>query len=282
MKRFAIVVLTITLFSILPAQELKKDPAVDQFRQQISAINLLNTLFLTKAQYENYGALLNRMQETRDQLQRMVDGINSSLKSKYEDLYDEISRSKAASKNTAAAILDLQNQEANIQKQYEAKLFELDDQLNRLLTTSQLSLVDGYIPGLVPQNGNANPAALSQVSGEVTAAFSTFQRIRQVSEPKYAETRKKEIDEYLSRYEKKVEALTPEKRKSELIRVGRIFDSVRNMNNYEFEKTKEDNARQILLDQAVKRIKNEMSKAGKFLLDTRLVQLVQKRIAERE
>jgi len=268
----------LVFIQVATAQEIRKDPAVENVRQQISALNLVNALYLTSAQTKEFAKVLSDLKDVQAAFQEKFDDLASEMKSEYTKLYDEVRSNNGLSKAVEKSAGDVHKRELDLKDEYAAKLLEFDSKLVDILTENQLCIADEFQPCLVPPKNLRDPARVGQAKGDTYGAVSVLEQLRKVPPRRYALAREKAIDAYLDKYEKKIEVLSGDRRDAESARVGRVLDTARALSAVEFELRKETLAREILVEPVSKRKKNELSKAGKILLDVRLLPILEQRL----
>ena len=268
----------LVFLQVAAAQEIRRDPAVENVRQQISALNLVNALYLTSAQTKELAKVLADLKDTQATFQAKFDELTSEMKSEYAKLYDEVRSNKGLSKSVEKSAGDVHKRELDLKDEYAAKLLEFDSKLVDILTENQLCIADEFQPCLVPPKNLRDPARVGQAKGDTYGAVSVLEQLRKVPPQRYALARGKAIEAYLDKYEKRIEVLSRDRREAESARVGRVLDNARALSAVEFELRKEPLAREILIEPVLKRKKNELSKAGKILLDVRLLPILEQRL----
>jgi len=263
---------------IAAAQEIRKDPTVENVRQQISAINLVNALYLTPLQTKEYVRVLTDLKDVQAAFQEKYSELSSEMKAEYSKLYDEVRSNKGLSKPVEKSAGDVHKRELDLKDEYAAKLLDIDSKLIDILTENQLCIADEFKPCLVPPKNLRDPSRVGQAKGDTYGAVSVLEQLRKVPPKRYALVREKALGAYLDKYEKKIEVLSDDRREAEYARVGKVLDNARALSAVDFELRKESLAREILIEPELKRKKNELSKAGKILLDVRLLPILEQRL----
>ncbi len=276
--RIPCIACVLVFLQIATAQEIRKDPVVENVRQQISALNLVNALYLTPAQTKEYARILTNLKDVQASFQEGFDNLTSEMKSEYTKLYDEVRTNKGLSRTVEKSAGDVHKRELDLRDEYAAKLFDFDSKLAEILTENQLCIADEFRPCLVPPKNLRDPARVGQARGDTYGAVSFLEQLRKVPPKRYTLAREKAIGAYLDKYEKRIEALSDDRRAAESSRAGKVFDIARELSAVEFELRKESLAREILVEPELKRKKNELSRAGKILLDVRLLPILEQRL----
>lgn len=266
------------LCSISVAQEIKRSPAVENYRQQISTLNLVNAMYLSPSQVQDFLKELRSLKEVQEEFQEKSDDLVPAMQEEYARLFQEIVDNKGISKPTEKTAGDVHKKELGLKEEYASKLIELESRLSKLLTENQLCVVDEFKPCLIPPKNLRDPARVGQAKGDTYGAVSVLEQIRKVPPKRYEAAKGRALEQYLDKYEKKIELLPPEKKDAEAMRVSRILDYARNLSSIDFEMKKESLAKEILIELEVKKRKNELGKVGKLLLDVRLIPILEKRL----
>ena len=270
--------LLLVLCSICVAQEIKRSPAVENYRQQISTLNLVNAMYLTPSQVQNFLKELRSLKEVQEEFQEKSDDLVPAMQEEYARLFQEIVDNKGISKPTEKTAGDVHKKELDLKEEYASKLIELESRLSKLLTENQLCVVDEFKACLIPPKNLRDPARVGQAKGDTYGAVSVLEQIRKAPPKRYEAAKGRALEQYLDKYEKKIELLPPEKKDAEAMRVSRILDYARSLSSIDFEMKKESLAKEILIELEVKKRKNELGKVGKLLLDVRLIPILEKRL----
>jgi len=268
------------LASMLLAQEIKRDEAVENYRQQISALNLVNALYLTEPQTERFLKILNDLETTQAEYQKRYVELIPGMKKEYKKLLQEIADNKGISKETQTTAGGVHLKELEMRDSYLAKLCELETRLDAVLSDNQKCIVEDFKPCLIPPKNLRDPARVGQAVGDASGAVDLLERMRKIPERRYAKAKGTMVEKYMDKYEEKIRLLTPEEKKQELTRVEEIVDQARAMSEVDFQMKKEDLGKQLLIEPLKSpRKKNELGKVGRILLDTRLIPVFEKRLA---
>jgi hypothetical protein len=278
--KIILIAFVMSLSSLLFAQEFKKDDAVENYRQQISALNLVNGLYLTPTQGEKILKVLYNLKDVQEEYQQKLNSLIPDLREEYKKLYQEVAENKGISKATEKSAGTLHKQELDLRDEYMSRLVELENKLKGELTENQMCIIDDFKPCLIPPKNLKDPARVGQAKGDASMVIDWLERIRNVPDRRYPFARERFINEYIDRYEKIIEVLTQEKKNEEINRVSRILDEARNLSSIDFEMKKEELGKQLIIEKEQNPIKRkyEVGKIGRILLDTRLIPILEKRL----
>jgi hypothetical protein len=262
------------------SQEINKDEQTEQYRKNISLLNLVNGLYLTNNQIETMVPVLKDLKELQKDYQGKYNSLLPDLKKEYAALYNEVLANKGITKETEKSAGGIHKQELDLKDEYMDKLSGLEEKINGILTENQLCIIDDFKPCLIPPKNLKDPARVGQAKGDASGVVNHFDNIRKIPERRFETAKKKFIEGYIDKYEKKIEVLSPEKKNEEIQRVDNILNEVRSLKPVDYEMKKEGLAQQLLLDKEKKNAKKkyELGKAGKFLLNTELLPILEQRL----
>jgi hypothetical protein len=273
----------LSLFSLAAfafSQEINKDEQIEQYRKNISTLNLVNGLYLTNNQIEKIIPVLKELKELQKEYQEKFNSLMPEMKKEYAALYDEVNTNKGISKETEKSAGSIHQKEMDMKDEYMSKLIGLEEKITGILTENQLCIIDDFKPCLIPPKNLKDPARVGQAKGDASGVVNHFDNLRKVPERRFEMAKKKFIDGYIEKYEKKMEVLSPEKKNEEINRVNGILNEIRRLNQVDYEMQKEELAKQLLLEKEVKnaRKKYELGKIGRNLLNADLLPILEKRL----
>lgn len=281
----------------LPATELTSAwDRVAVLRQDISLINLLNGLHLSREQMTQ---ILHLARERRSLWEGAAPGsveLMAALRQAEEAfavLKKEIQQgnpargevpARAASINQRLKELAQQNQKLVNQKQK-----ALEGRLRRVLSPEQLKVVENFKPCLIPPLDLRNPVRAGQASA-AAGVFKRLQRLRQIPEKHWRARRQQIAQRVVDRYSRHHYRMTEAEKQAEAARILRVMDRARQLSNIDFEMEKEKLAQELkpkdkmreLRDQLEARAphgkKPRLSKVGRFLLNERIIPILKERL----
>ena len=271
------VILVLLASAHATAQDLRRDARAAELRQQISALNLVNGLYLTQTQLNGYITVLRDLKELQTDCQRRLDLLADEQRGEYARLYAEVVDNKGISQDVQKSANSIRERESGILDLYADGLIALEERVTGILTGNQLCIVDEFKPCLVPPKNLRDPGRVGQAKGDATAAVSMLERLRKTPPRKYDATRQRVLDEYFDKYERKIGLLSEEEKERETDRVIAAMEYARTLPAVDFEMKKEGLAQQLVVERPTRLKKHELGKAGKNLLEVRLLPILETR-----
>jgi len=174
----------------------------------------------------------------------------------------------------------------DLKEELHSTLTPYQNEMKRVLNENQLALIDDFRPCIVPPQDIRNPVRVGQAIGDTRMEEKLLTRIRQMDENVYQRRNSLLIARLIERIERRVGLFSDEERVEEERRVADIFKRTRGLSDLDFEARKDDLARELkephekaLQDRHRKR-RGDLDKLGKFLLDLRLIPILQKRLTQ--
>lgn len=271
------VILVLLASASATAQDLRRDTKSADLRQQISALNLVNGLYLSPTQLNDYLEVLRDLKVLQSDSQKRLDLIADEQRKEYARLYTEVVDNKGISQDVQKSASSIRERESEILDLYTGGLIGLEGRITGILTPNQLCIVDEFKPCLVPPKNLRDPGRVGQAKGDATAAVSMLERLRKTPPRKYDATRQKMLDEYFDKYERKVGLLSAGEKEHETDRIVTIMEYARALPAVDFEMKKDGLAQQLIVERPVRLKKHELGKVGKNLLEVRLLPILAKR-----
>lgn len=268
--------------------------SVRQLQREISTINLLNGLNLTKPQQEKMLEIGVRFRAANA---KAVEGITAEMlldaERSFMTLRAEIQKGLPADGEVPNAAAKIEKTIKELREKGQAaaadEIEALDVELNKLLTPGQLQVVAEYKACLIPPANLKNPVRAGQASDSLQQVRA-LRTLRDVPEKSYPKARDKMIDKYLDYVEKHQIRLTDKERERWAQQMRDVAERARKLNDAAFELEKERLAQALQLDAFVEKVRKEMaerqperyipkvSKAGHFLLVPELAPLMRERL----
>ena len=264
------------------AQNLRHDEKIESVRSQISAMNLINGMYMTKDQLVKYVNVLKDKRDLDVKYQEKLDKLKSGLTENFEKLLNEVGENKGISKETQEKSSGIHKDEKELLEDYKLKLIDMESSIESSLTENQMCIIDDFKPCLIPTKNLRDPARVGQAKGDASREVSALEKIKDVPPKRYPKIKEKFIEKYIEEYEKKIAVLSGEDKEKEKNHVASVLDNVRSMTKVDFEMNKEKLGQELLLDKMkpAKRKKYDLGKAGRTLLETGLIPILEKRIAQ--
>lgn len=253
-----------------------EEDQVETLRADISSLNLINGLYLNSQQLNQYLYILKEFNQLKLRVKNESSlSLNKTINN-FTKLKNELAYNNGASKQTSQEAAQINDYLKSQQENYREKYYQLEQKMMSILSDNQKSIASNFKPCLIPPKSLRDPSKVGQAKDN-DKGVKILQKIRSFPQNIYLSNRDKFFeDRYLNKYEKKIKELTPEEEKTEKIRVFKIFDSVRSLSDVDFELKVNDMADQLIPE--VPRKKHEVSIAGRVLLNTNMIPIIEKRI----
>ena len=268
---------------------------VNLLRQEISSINLLNGLYLTKDQMKEILSLAGDLRKDREEMIRSAE-FKTTLKETeklLKKLRNEIQKGSPArgelprEAHRADHHLKEMRKERNIS--LSKKLKEYDVKLRSILTDEQIGVVNSFKPCLIPPKNLRDPVRAGQASDNM-GAIKRLRRLRDLPDEIWEKRKDRIISRMLDRYSKRKYEMTGEEKLQEKNRLIALFEQVRSMSETEFELEKEALAENIRPEDKIEGLVKElefrkpghgrpkMTRPVRFLLNDHIILILEERL----
>ncbi len=281
-----------------PSEHADAERQLNDLFHDISTINLLNGLRLTRKQAEDILALARKADEQRK------GGKNSPFGENYRKALDDAQAAYAAFKAEANKgeppgdrlsqralhyenlLKDLRNRRAEMIDQ---AMPEFDSKLQSILTEPQLQIIESFRPCLVPPKDLKDPVRAGQAEGD--RGVEMLSHVRKLPAPLWRERQGEMGDRYVERLGHGRIEITDEKvRAAERRRFIDVVTKARAMSDTEFELEKgklaaqlnpQERLGEIIEGSRIVRDKgtpHQASRAARWLLSPRIIPILQERL----
>jgi len=268
---------------------------VNLLHQEISTINLLNGLYLTRDQMKEILSLAGDLRKDREEMINSTE-FKATLKEAEKllgELRNEIQKGSPArgelphEAHRADHHLKEMKKERNIS--LSKKLKEYDIKLNSILTDEQMSVVNSFKPCLTPPKNLRDPVRAGQASDNM-GAIKRLRRLRDLPDEVWEKRKDRIISRMVDRYSKRKYEMTGEEKLQEKNRLTALFEQVRNMSETEFELEKEALAENIRPEDKIEGLVKElefrkpghgrpkMTRPVRFLLNDHIIPILEERL----
>ena len=279
------------------AAELAPFQEILRLKLEISTINLLNGLYLSKEQTTGLLRLAREAQNAREEyttgsgeLMGAVREAEAAFKALRAEIQKgapargEIPQHASRINNRLKELQDRSNQELS------ARFKALEEDLGRVLTPEQLQVVNDFKPCLIPPKDLNNPVRAGQAS-DSPGVVRLLQRLRAIPEKRWTARRDRVVARFVEKFNQHHYKMTPEEKKAETDRILALIDRARRMSDVDFEMEKENLAEELrprnVLDDLRAEIearqpyqrRPRMSKTGRFLLSPIIIPILEERLA---
>ena len=203
-----------------------------ELTSQIRSINLLNSLYLTKRQFQQ---LLPIVLEA-DRLNRELEFYNDSKKSQVNALLtqvrDQLKDNIDLSKDLKKKFRDTKKEMDKTHLAYEENIKKLTAKVKTVLNENQLVMISEYKPCIVPQKSVTNPERIGQ-SDNAEKLDKVMKKIRSTPQRKYKRVKSKILSKMDENLKKKIK--DNKARQAYLDKVSKTMDKVRKMSDEDYE-----------------------------------------------
>jgi len=269
---------------------------VIQLFRDISTINLINGMNLTKEQMEKVLTLAREAQRIRERYTADSGEIMAALKETeeaYRALRAEIQKGTPARGNiprrASRAKQSLKEQRDRGSRGITAELASLEDELEQVLTPEQLQVVNSFKPCLIPPKDLNNPVRAGQASSNVRAV-KRLRHLRDISDSRWRERKEKMAERMVESFSRRRYRLTEEEKEAEKSRFLQLAEKVRGMSDVDFELEKEKLAQQLKPKDKIHELREQMnqrrpyrsrpkvSRLVRYLLGDRVIPILEERL----
>ena len=257
---------------------------ISELKQDISALNLLNGLHLTKDQQ---AALLKEARNAhalREEYRQRAAQLIPQTEKRLEELRAElISPELPPPRHVEKRAKEANHAIKELQESYTLALGRIENRVSVILTAGQKQIVEDFKPCLIPPKNLRNPSRAGQAN-DSSRIERLLSRSRTIPSRKF----ERRIDGYLGKHIEKLEKyngpMSDEEIEIERERVLAIVNEARALSDVDFELNKQELAQQI--DPSEKNKKKAFlvshgtrrGKIARFLLSERIIPLLEKRV----
>jgi hypothetical protein len=275
-------ILVIIFMCILPsltfAQE-KYLQEVEDVREDIVIINLLNSLDLRKEQMEFILVQAKKAQRIRSDALNKTYAYKSEMLNALGAIKQEVESGRVTvEKEEARDFINTKHQIKNIIKDTQINIDKIAQEVEAKLEPFQLIALEGYKPCIIPEMANGRIGQADTAIG-ITKAL---QRVKAVPESRYTQNKDRLIKQLLDRIKAEVPRNLPIEEKNIEAEISSTFERVRSMNDVDFQLQKTSIAKGLsnkILPE--KKLMSKIDKIGKFLLQENIIPILEQRLAKK-
>ncbi|MFH1902803.1 MAG: hypothetical protein ABIK20_01940 [Candidatus Omnitrophota bacterium] len=262
----------------------KNDPGrakIAELREQISLLNLVNGLYLTRAQIKEILPKINAALKIKEEAETEYKKVQPDAEKAFQALKKELEQNQDASpeiKKWAGGLNE------NIKKKVEntaERMAVFENEIESILTEKQRYLASEFIPCLLPRATTTNPVRIGQAKGDTAEAEKLLTRLRELPLDRYEENKSKVAERIIDKYEEKVSLLGPEEKEIFREETLKLFSQARSLPEVDFQVQKQELAKQITPDTHRKetgRRKGQLGKVGRYFLNENMAQILKNRL----
>ncbi|MEW6201101.1 MAG: hypothetical protein AB1546_03945 [bacterium] len=258
---------------------------LQELHRDISLLNLINGLYLTDEQTESLLDTLYDVKTLREKYLKRLADLMPELEEAYTALKDDLIDDDLIEEETEQNAAEIHHEEIQLRDAYMKELSRFEKEAKNILTEKQLQLLEDFKPCLLPPKG-PNRSRIGQI-GNTSPHENVLNMLRKAPEHRFGDAAARAVEEYIGRYERFNKELTYSEKHDMRLRLMEMAYRIRFLSEPEFESQKatiieelEAPFKKELEHQEPKKPhkKDEPGKLADFLLDTRLIPLLEKKL----
>ena len=239
---------------------------IRQLNRDIILLNLVNGMHLTQNQKV---ILINKIAEAedfREHYQNEIKKRKKEIENVLKDVREVLLRGEEISGTLKQRVHKMKKIQHSLEDEMGQNLIGLENEIKELLTPNQLMVIETYKPCTIPPaTGKIGQSTEAAAEGIVRL----FSKIRRMSRNQYEMAKEMYVDFHLDKIEKHLGVLNTEEQEHQKQMIEHTFEKARSLSDQEFMLQKGDLANSLLPEDVKKnrRLKNQLSRVGRFLLD---------------
>jgi hypothetical protein len=214
-----------------------------------------------------------------------------TLETAFRELRAALLENRGMPKDVRHRVHAAEGEGKNLKAVFQGVLKYREREIRGVLLPSQVEIVEDFSPCTFPPETLTNPVRVGEADrGEYAQVEKGLAKVRRMGDREYREKRGEIVRKLRESLSKKIFA---DRLDGELDRIMKIVDGVRGMEEAELQLRKADIAREILpkdmaqdlskrLDRFNRRVHGSRSKVAKYLLNLRIIPLLEDRLARME
>ena len=273
-----------------------KKKRIEGLLKDISAINLLNGLQTTTAQQQDLLALAKSVKTWRESMldSESITHLLSESEAALRALKREIQKGEPATgdlpRKASRMNHKLKETREKVLGQAKIRFSEFEKQLGSILTWEQKKVVNDFKPCLIPPKDLRDPVKAGQ-AGSNEGIIKKLRKIRKIPEKVWEKRKGKIFEKPVEKFSQKKYKMSDEEKQAEIQRLIDIAEKVRALSDVQFEVEKENLAEEVKPEDKLAKLRKTIverrpgnrgpkpSKAAKFLLDERIIPILEERLA---
>ena len=261
MRKILSILLVIFIFA---AGSVGADPYIDRMGQvieEVSLVNLLRGLYLTKEQADIIYKLTIKAEEVRQQALKDVKALN--IVDKYEQLREALFTALPEAPPTMRdKVVDLDGKAHDIVGQALDKIARMEEQIQKSLTPGQQDIFWEFVPCIVPEHDFENPIRAGQAAAS-TRLMPALELIRNTPKDTWEKHGQAFVDHVLKITEQEAGKMTDDVREDLRRRLVKQCWKIRKMPEPDYLINKEKLAEDLLLVNREHTFRSSHRKTGK-------------------
>lgn len=264
--------------------------SVDRLTEEITLLNLVNGLNLTKDQMTQVMALSREAVEVRDStFTRHAEKVRE-FESALRELREVLAAGSRISPELEKKVQTCEAALKDIRRAYFATLNGIEGRLVSCLTKSQVAVIEPFNPCIIPPQDLKDPVRVGQAASETRDIEDHLYTIRALPGNRWQPAASALFDLFLTFEETLLGKFPDDRRAAEIERLMDLAARIRALPEDEFEMEKGKLATEVIkpihdfqerteeLQQDFMRASGGLNKAGKFLLNPRIIPILEARL----
>ncbi|NLI75707.1 MAG: hypothetical protein GX442_04605 [Candidatus Riflebacteria bacterium] len=242
---------------------------LQDIREEISLLNLLRGLYLSKDQVQKLMGMAQKLQALRQDLLGQIEadrtGVLGTFGGLRDALYEAPGQEKAAQEKASA--LDERFKEGK--GALDDETWRLEREAETVLTAAQRAVIEGFKPCLIPPRDLKNPVRVGQAAAEAGILGKIADLIHAAPADLWQERGGRLLARLTDKLEEESGTMTPATKGDLHKRLAATAASIRALSDVDYNLRREDLAREMLLinpREALKHGHHKVGKIGQFLL----------------
>ena len=269
------------------ADPLETTPEMTELRElhrEISLLNLVNGLYLSDEQTESLLDVLYDVKNLKEKYIKRLIALTPEMEEAYTALKEDLIEDDLIEEQTERRAAEIHHEEIQLRDDYLKELSSIEEEAKNILTEKQLQLLEDFRPCLLPPKG-PNMSPIGHLGG-TSPHENILNMLRKAPEHRFGDAAARAVEEYIGRYERFNKKLTYSEKHDMRLRLMEMAYRIRFLSEPEFEIQKAGIIEELGLpfkkEKSVapekQRKKDEPGKLADFLLDTRLIPLLEKKL----
>jgi len=257
---------------------------VHDLRKEITLHNLINGLYLSQDQIVQMLPVLRKVERLREEQRAKAISHARQMEEVLTKIRETVARDEEIGEDLAREFHQAKKKGEDLRAEFHGSMMPYQDEIKGILNENQRALINDFKPCVIPPRDTWDSARIGQASGDTRMGERFLTRVRGMDERAYRRRKSFMIERYIARVERHVGVLGDDERAEEKRRVADILEKARELSDVDFEAQKGDLARELkgphekALEGRHRRRKGDLNKVGRFLLDPRLIPILEKRL----
>lgn len=288
MEKKKILILLLALILIFPVYSFSREKdEIDELRREITLVNLINGLSLTDQQAKEIIKYAEEAKTIRESVEKEYESKKLELKTALTELRDNLyDKNLKPPQEVERHASELNHEALKMKEETIKQLREIEEKVKSVLTPGQIEIVQNFKPCLIPPKDLKNPERAGQAF-DSSPAEKLLERARLIPDSRYETARYRIADEYIKKIELHIGEMSNSEKEAKTKILLETIEMARQMSDEEFALNKSDLALKIRPDKeidrlALKKSRKDLSSLGRFLLDEKVIPILQKRLEASE